>query len=842
MTERFFEAYEILILQRPWRALLVVGLIAVIAAMGLPRFKLDASSDSLTLEHDTSVELFREVNKRYGSGDFLVVTYTPKGVDLFSRESLDSLASLQKELEAVEGVTSVVSVLNVPLLYSPKISISDLSGQLRTIATADVDFELVKREFHNSPIYRDLILSPDGQTTALMVNFSIDARYLELVQERDFLRRKKSSAGLSAEEAERLGNVSAEFLAYRTAAAEQSRQRIDYIRSLVDGYRGRAELILGGPSMITADMIAFIKSDLRIFGATVGLFIILLLAVIFRQLPWVVLPLLTCLLSVEIVLGFLSWVDWRLTVISSNFVALLLIITLAITIHLVVRFREFLRDNPEMPRYHMVRDTVTFMFRPCFYTVLTTVVAFASLVVSDIRPVIDFGWMMTIGICVAFVLAFVVIPCGLLAWPTIANNDKGDNSAVLTLKFSALTEKFGGWILAIALFVAVLSGWGITQLKVENRFIDYFRSDTEIYRGLSVIDAKLGGTTPLDIIIDLPRKPDMLLAALEQGGDEYSDGGDPFGEEDPFADPFADSAAEKKPPTELPYWFTGEGIRKLDKLHRYLETLPEVGKVSSLATVYQVAGDLMEKQLNDLELALVRKSVTGANADLLIKPYLDEELGQVRILVRAKETEGNLRRSELLAKIAQYGEQELGIDRERIAFTGLLVLYNNMLQSLFQSQILTLGAVFLGITVMFLVLFRSLSLSLIAIVPSMLAAAVVLGFMGLMAVPLDMMTITIAAITVGIGVDNAIHYIHRFRREFARDNNYIASMHRSHGSIGRAMYYTSVSIVVGFSVLVLSQFIPSVYFGLLTGLAMATALLGALLLLPKLLLLFKPLG
>ncbi len=619
---------------------------------------------------------------------------------------------------------------------------------------------------------------------------------------------------------------------------------MDEVREKMAAFEDRAELFLGGPSMITADMIDFIKSDLRIFGTGIVLFIILTLAIIFRQIRWVVLPLLTCLLSVEIMLGYLSWIDWRLTVISSNFVALLLIITLALTIHLIVRYREILAEFPERSQMELVSETVNYMARPCLYTVLTTVVAFVSLVVSDIRPVIDFGWMMTMGITLALVLAFLVIPAGMMLLGKGHNNDSGDNSAAYTLYFSRFTENHGGLVLGLALLAAVISGWGISQLQVENRFIDYFRSDTEIHQGLSVIDEKLGGTTPLDIILDAPKAAPPATSGNGADDEDPFAEADPFAEEDPFGetDPFADDSSSGNQAATTSYWFTGVGIQKINKLHDYLESLPEVGKVNSLAMITDVAEDLMGHRLNDLELAFLRNSLSRDNAEFLVDPYIDDELSQARITLRIRETGGELKRPELLENIRQFAVNELGLQEDQVHLTSLLVLYNNMLQSLFRSQILTLGAVFIGIMGMFLVLFRSLSISLIAILPNMLAATVVLGGMGLARIPLDMMTITIAAITVGIGVDHAIHYITRFRREFAVDRDYIATMHRAHASIGRALFYTAITIIIGFSILALSNFIPSVYFGLLTGLAMLAALLGSMTLLPKLILTFKPFG
>ena len=849
--------YESIVIDRPRMALALVLLVAIAMAVGLPNFKLDASADSLTLEHDNDIDFFREITKRYQSGDFLVVTYQPHS-DLFSDSAINTLKSLREELAAVEGVVSVNSLLDVPLLYSPIMALSEITSDTRTLLDADVDRALAKKEFLNSPIYKDMLLSPDGKTTAILLNIEVDNHYIELVRARDGLRARRDQGMLNEEETRELMDVTQAFLDYRTATEARGHERVAKVRSIVAAYRGEADLFLGGVTMITADMIDFIRRDLVVFGIGIVAFLVITLAVIFRQWRFVFLPLSVCLLSVLIMLGWLSWVDWRLTVISSNFVALLLIITLAITIHLVVRYREFHREYPDWSQRQLVMATVAAMARPCMYTALTTIVAFASLVVSDIRPVIDFGWMMVIGLTLALMLAFVVLPAGLLLLPKGEVKDSGDGSAAFTLRFSRIAERHGSWVLAVSLAAALVSAWGISRLEVENRFIDYFDKSTEIYQGMTVIDENLGGTTTLDILLDVDMNPmgsDMLFAGI-QGGDEddpFAEA-DPFDEPDPFQapepyaeeDPFGeeDPFSEQNPsahPTSS-YWFTLAGLDEIEQLHDYLESRPEIGKVQSLATAYKVARDINQAKLNDFELALLRQELPVEISDLIIAPYLSVENNQARISLRAKETDPNLRRAELVDEIRKFVVEEMGLKPEQVHFTGMLVLYNNMLQSLFKSQIVTLGAVFIGIMLMFLILFRSLSIAFIAIIPNILAASVVLGGMGITGVPLDMMTITIAAITVGIGVDHAIHYIHRYKQEFAIDRNYVAAMHRSHASIGRAMYYTSITIIVGFSILALSKFIPSIYFGLLTSLAMFTAILGSLTLLPKLILMVKPFG
>lgn len=849
----------------PKVVLLLIALLLLAAAAGLPRFKLDASADSLTLENDKDLTYFRDVSERYSSGDSLVVTFTPEG-DLFSDESLALLRELQDDLARIEGIASINSILNVPLLYSPKQSLREVANEPRTLETAGVDREQAKQEFLSSPIYRELILSPDGRTTALQLNIGLDKRYLELVQKRDALREKRDERSLSEQERQNLARVSEAFLQYRTASEARSHRRVEEVRNVVEAYQDRAQIFVGGVTMITADMVGFIKKDLMVFGSASVLFMFLVLAVIFRSFKFVVIPMATCLSAVLLMLGLLSWLDWRLTVISSNFVPLLLIISLAIIIHLVVRYREYAQENPSWDQKALVTETVRFMAKPCVFTALTTIVAFASLVVSDIRPVIDFGWMMTIGLVVALILAFCLLPASLMLLPREQPSDiagkAGRQRLPLTAYCAFAVERHGRWVLLVSAMVAILSAWGISRLQVENRFIDYFHEDTEIHQGLKVIDDKLGGTTTLEIIIGAPA---VASLSEEDASSGFAEEDDPFAEadtsneDDAFAvpaseveeDPFAvpDSEAEEDPfaDTDSPsegggqvssVWMSTGGLETLESIHDYLESLPEVGKVQSLAILYKVGKDI-NSSLNNFELAIMERSLSDEVRETLVAPYLHGPT-ETRITMRIKDSHPGLQRSELVERIRQHLDEELALDMEHVRFSGLLVLYNNMLQSLFKSQIVTLGVVFLGIFMMFIILFRSLIVASVAIVPNIIAALAIIGFMGVTGIPLDMMTITIAAITVGIGVDNTIHYIYRFKTEIGKDGDYLAAMHRSHRSIGRAMYYTSIIIIFGFMIMVLSSFIPTVYFGLLTGLAMLIALAGALFLLPKLILMIKP--
>ncbi len=838
--------YQSTIIKRPFIVLASLIALTVLAAIGMPNFKLDASADSLTLEHDTTIDYFREINQRYQRGDFLVVTYSPVE-DMFSDKSINTLKNLRDDLAKVEGVQSVNSMIDVPLIYSPMRSLADQQKSTRTLMTPDVDRAQAKQEFLTSPIYRNMLLSPDGKTTALLMNLDVNNHSIELVRKRDALRAKRDSSSLTPEEQQELKKVTDEYLVLRTAAATTDSARVETVRQIAEKYRYDAEIFLGGVTMITSDMLTYIKSDLVVFGAVLVAFIILVLALIFRQWRFIILPLATCLISVALMLGWLSWIDWRLTVISSNFVALLLIMAFAFTIYVVVRYREIHAQHPEWEQADLVMATARAMVEPCLFSALTTIVAFMSLVMSGIRPVIDFGWMMTIGLTVAFILSFVIVPAGLMLLPKGEPKDRGDKSAKLTLPFSRIAEFHGGKVIVVTLLASLISIYGLSKLEVENRFIDYFHADSEIYKGLSVIDKQLGGTATLEIIIDAPK----VVASTEPASGAQEE--DPFAEPETATDattatesddPFAEDAAPgaTKPKATNSYWFTTGGLDQIKQLHDYLEALPEVGKVQSLAITYQVAHDINGGKLNDFELGVMRNALSNDIKDILIAPYLSDDKQQARITLRVKETTPNLRRAELVERIKHYAIDQVKLQPEQVHFTGMLTLYNNMLASLFESQIKTIFVVFISIVLMMLALFRSFSIALIAIFPNILAAGIVLGGMGLAHIPMDMMTTTIAAIVVGVGVDQSIQYIYRFKEEFAACGNYIESMHRSHASIGRAMFYSSATIVIGFSILALSQFIPSIYFGVLTSFAMFTAIIGTLTLLPKLILMFKPLG
>jgi len=815
------------------RSVLILLLIALsVLGYFAKDFKIDASAETLIKENDEDFQFTREVYTRFGIQDFLIITYSPRQ-DLLSEPVLKNIARLKKDIQAMDRVDTVFTILDVPMLESPPLPVKELTGKLPTLLSPQVDRRLARKEFENSPVYQHLLVSPDLKTTGIQINFKNYSRYGELVQREDYLARKLSGEGLTAKESKEYKKIADQVSRLYEVFKNQRHDDIMTIRAIMNKYQQDADLFLGGISMVADDMVRYVKNDLKIFGIGILVFLTLTLSIIFKKIRWIVLPMACCVFAAVAMIGLLGFFGWKVTVISSNFISLQLIITMALSIHLIVRYRELLIDHPDFSQRKLVAEMVRLKLTPCFYAAITTIAGFASLLYSDILPVITFGWMMAAGIIVSLIITFLFFPAALMVLGQSTRPDFKEPKFPLTKILAKTTESYGKTILVASLLLFIFSGVGVSRLVVENAFINYFKESTEIYQGMKVVDQQLGGTTPLDVIIDLE---DTSGADLGSDSSSENDTFDEFDEFNEFDEPDETSDPAK-------YWFTQYKMDQVLKVHDYLESLPEIGKVLSLGTMMKLATRLNNGQpLDSFELSLIYNEIPDDFKELLVKPYASVENNQVRLFARIKDSEESLRRNELLKKIDHDLKNQLGYDKNKVHLSGLLVLYNNMLQSLFKSQILTLGIVVLALMLMFLVLFKSFYVALIAITPNLLSTGLVLGVMGWLGIPLDMMTITIAAISVGIAVDDTIHYIHRFRKEFRVNRNYLESMHRSHGSIGHAMYYTSLTIIVGFSILALSNFIPSIIFGIMTGLAMLVALISSLTLLPQLIILIKPFG
>tara|TARA_Y100001970_G_scaffold292129_1_gene432069 strand:- start:2014 stop:4392 length:2379 start_codon:yes stop_codon:yes gene_type:complete len=785
------QIYKKNIIEKPKFIFFILIFSLLLFAYNTKNFRLDASSETLLIEGDPDLKYLNEVNKRYGSKEFLILTFTPKE-DITSDNSVNNLLSLKYKIQSLNWVHNVITILDIPLLNIKDETLTEKLQNFSTLKSEGINRTEGFDEILNSPVFRNFVISEDGKTTGIIV-------YLKEKNSEPNFKNKKDRE------------------TFRDKIKDQNHKNITEIRDVIKGYNNIAKIHLGGIPMIADDMMTFIKNDIIIFGLGVFIFIISTLWYVFRKLIWIIVPISSCILSVIVMTGMLGILGWKVTVISSNFIALMLILTMAMNIHMSTRYLQLKKLHPSSKKKDLILMTSQKMVWPIIYTVLTTICAFLSLIFSEIKPIIDFGWMMTLGLLSSFIVTFSLLP-------TLLNFLEDEKFSLEENKNSKITSIFSNFainnknkIFFITLVVIILSIFGISKLEVENSFINYFKKNTEIYKGMKLIDDKLGGTTPLDIIIKFP-KPQ-----IDNSENEDDDWGD-----------IGDGDNEK-------YWFTKDKINKINKVHKYLETIPAVGKVLSFSSIVEVATALNDgKALGTLEMGVLYSKIPESIKKEIVDPYISIKDSEARINLRVKDSLPELRRNNLINKIKYDLENKLGFEKHEFKLAGVLILFNNLLQSLFKSQILTLGFVMIGIIAMFLILFRNVRLSLIGVVPNFIAAFFILGIIGILNIPLDMMTITIAAITIGIAVDNSIHYIYRFKEEFKRIGNYEKTVDYCHSTVGIAIVNTSITIVFGFSILIFSNFIPTIYFGIFTGIAMLLAMMLVLTLLPALLIKFKP--
>ena len=790
----FAQFYQNIVLKNPKSVFIILLITLLTFGYYSKDFKLDASSETLLIEGDPDLKYLEEITKRYGSKEFLILTYTPNE-GMISDTSINNLLSLKYKIQSLDWVHSVITLLDIPLLNSSDAPLQERLESFKTLKDEEVDKNRGFNEILSSPVFRNFVISEDGKTSGIIV-------YIKKKDElKDILNKSKK-----------------DIEKYKDLIKNQNHQNILEIRDVIQSYEDIGKIHLGGIPMIADDMMTFIKSDIIVFGIGVLLFIIGTLWIVFRKLIWIIVPISSCFFSVIIMMGILGLLGWKVTVISSNFIALMLILTMAMNIHMSTRFLQIKENFPNKNILELITLTTKKMFWPILYTALTTIIAFLSLIFSEIKPIIDFGWMMTLGLITSFIITFTLLPTLINFVPKENISLKRYNDSVITSFFAKISQNNHKTIFTITIIVIVLSLIGISRLEVENSFINYFSKKTEIYKGMKLIDEKLGGTTPLEVIIKFPKKE-----IQKKDDDEFEDWGDEGDQDD-----------DK-------YWFTKDKIDKISSVHNYLDNLPQVGKVLSFSSIIDVATLLNNnKPLGTLEMGVLYSKIPESIKTEIIDPYISIKDNEARINLRIIDSQENLKRNDLIKKINYDLKNKLGLEEKEYKLAGVLILFNNLLQSLFKSQILTLGLVMVGIFGMFLILFRNIKLSLIGVVPNFIAAFFILGVIGLLGIPLDMMTITIAAITIGIAVDNSIHYIYRFKEEFNISKDYEKTIYLCHSTVGMAILNTSITIVFGFSILVLSKFIPTIYFGIFTGLAMLLAMISVLTLLPSLILLIKP--
>ncbi len=789
----FSHFYQKNIIEKP--KIIFVFLLLCVASFGFfaKDFRLDASSETLLIDGDPDLKYLREITERYNSKEFLVLTYTPNE-DMISENSINNLLSLKYKIQSLNWVDSVITILDIPLLTSTDKTLTERLQNFSTLKSDGINKERGFNEILNSPVYREFVISEDGKTSGIIVNI------------------KKN------EIPEKFNNKKEEE-SHKDSLKKKNHQNIIEIREIIKSYSNVGKIHLGGIPMIADDMMSFIKSDIIVFGIGVLVFIVGTLWFVFKKIAWVIVPISSCFFSVLIMTGLLGLLGWKVTVISSNFIALMLILTMAMNIHMSTRYLQLTKEKPNLSKKEIILQTTSKMFWPILYTVLTTICAFLSLIFSEIKPIIDFGWMMTLGLIVSFMVTFTLLPTLISFVSDLKVNINENRNSVFTNFLGEISIKSKSIIFIITAAIFFISIFGISRLEVENSFINYFSKNTEIYKGMKLIDEKLGGTTPLEVIIKFPKKEEDIVDEEDEWNDNETEGDD------------------------SKYWFTKDKIDKIDKVHNYLDGLPEVGKVLSFSSIIKVATSLNDnKPLGSLEMGVLYSKIPDSIRKEIVDPYISISDSEARINLRIKDSKEGLRRNELINQIKYDLKNKIGLKDDEYKLAGVLILFNNLLQSLFKSQILTLGFVMIGIFIMFFILFQNIKLSLIGIIPNFIAAFFILGIIGIAQIPLDMMTITIAAITIGIAVDNSIHYIYRFKEEYSKINDYKLTLKKCHSTVGVAILNTSITIVFGFSILVLSNFIPTIYFGIFTGIAMLLAMISVLTLLPALLQVFRPFG
>ncbi len=814
------------VIRYPYIILLCMLALVIAAGTQIKNLNIDASPDSLMLESDPDLKYYREVHQQYGTDEFIIVGFKPTAA-LLDTKTIALVENISSQFKSVKDVSGVTSISNAPLLLQQEEDEKTGTTKFANLLSPNVDLGKARKEFTTSPIYVDNLVSKDLGSTAIKVDIQKNHELVNLLQQKYVLLEKQVSQELNSTELLELESMRDDIQAQRQVVNERYKNVLMSVRNIISEHQSRGEFYLAGAPLIGNDMKEYVVQDIKVFGIAIILVMVLVLFIFFRNPAWIFLALICAVLNVLLVAGITALLGFQLTIISSNFVALLIIFSITLSIHVIIRYQEINTLYPDKSVDEKITKTLSQIITPCLYMVITSAIAFFSLIVSDINPVIIFGYIMILGLFCAFLLTFTVLPSLIKLIEPKSKDFKEDKSVSFLENILDAIVNNKKLTVAILIGIFVLNIAGIGQITVENRFIDYFKKSTDIYQGLELVDQELGGTVPLEVILEAAPETEE---EIEEDDDD-----------DEFDDYLADLEKTQDDFTAKSYWYNRSGIKKIEKIHKYLESLPQVGKVLSLASTEEVFRTINKGEpLEDFHLALVYSKVPENVKQVLISPYVSTEGSQARIVARIKDSDHTLIRNDLLKKISADLNESYVKNGDEIRLTGISVLYNNVLQSLFRSQILTLGTVFICILIMLTILFRSLKLAFIGTLPNIFTALFVLGLMGIFGIPLDIMTITIAAITIGIGVDYAIHYIHRYKKEFAESNDNYQAILASQTTVGKALYFTSITITLGFVTLVLSNFVPSIYFGMLTSIAMLVSLFATFSIIPLLLSIMNP--
>ncbi len=778
--------------------LIVFVLAGALAAWSAQQFKIDASADTLLIKNNKMFVETQVVNERFSPQEFILVAYKPKNHALFSQQTFNDIQQISSEFKALPRVGGVTNILNVPLLslsneLDPNLKPEQLTWQANQYSAAKM-----QQVFTDHPLFTDLLVNQDQTATAMQIVFKPNKELLDIQSQIIAIQKgilQGENTELSEEDEQKIEALKAKAQPIEEQLKLTRQQEIKKIYQIIEPFKDDADLFLGGAYVLGQQMIDIIQSDLVLFGSAIGLAICLILFVLFRKIRWVVLPLLCCGLSVLLTVGLFGVLDFRATVISSNFIALQLILTLAVVVHLIVEFRQLEATDTESNQQDLLRETFINKFKPCLYAGITTSVGFASLLFSGIQPVVSFGWMMIVAMGVSISASLILFPAVLASFTRKGDSHEGRLSRWLVSGLSAFSLKRPTFIVLTTLVIGGGAIFGVLKLDVENSFLNYFKESTQVRTELEFIDKEFGGSTPLDLIYTIPkdeRRDDLVMSART--------------------------------------------VQTLQKIQHVMRQYEATGNITSVVNFTELAKKVNQgKPLTEYELTVIYKLLDDSLTEQLLGAYFNPENQQLRISTRIQDSTPDFNRAEFLQTLRDDLDM-LEIAPESYSLTNLFVLYQDILQRLFTSQIMTLGLVFGALTLVLLVIFRSFKVAIIAVIPNILTTLVILGVMGWLAIPLDLMTITISAIAMGIAVDDTIHFVHRYLEELNKESNDSQqAVQNTFKSVGFALIYTTTIIAVGFSLLSFSDFVPSILFGLLTCLAMLLAFITDTTLLPVLL-------
>ncbi|GAB3023686.1 efflux RND transporter permease subunit [Bowmanella dokdonensis] len=782
------------------RHAVLVLILFVIACVGIgyfiKDFRINASADTLLTRNNQLYIQSQVISQRFSPQEFILLAYEPKDHELFSHKTFAHLTEISDKLRQLERVDAVTSILNVPLLLAMDSLQTDLNPDDWTWQSQAYSEDKMQEIFTDHPLYEDLLVNQQQSATAIQILFKEDPELGELDRQIIAIQKQALSGELSEEQKQQVEELKARAEPLQQALTRQRAQEIEKIYQLVAPYEKDANIYLGGAHVLGYQLIKIIEQDLKLFGTGIALFIGVMLYLVFRRWQFVLLPMACCGASVLLTMGLFGLLGFKTTVISSNFIALQLILTLAVCIHLIVHYRQLAKGGGESDHKSLIRQTFADKVTPCFYAGLTTSVGFASLLISNIQPVVSFGWMMIVAMAVSISVSLLLFPTLVSLFPPKSAEPGRSLLAPLLNGCLAASSHHKVLIVIVTLMITLAGGLGLARLDVENSFLNYFRESTQIRKELTYIDQQFGGSTPLDIVYRIPeseRKQDLVLSA--------------------------------------------QTVQTLQKIQHLLNQYEAVGDVTSVFNFTELAKKINQGQpLTEYELNSLYELLDKSLRDRLLGSYLAVDNQQLRISTRIQDSTEGLNRAEFLQSLKTYMEKQ-GIAPGQIELTNLFVLYQDILSRLYKSQVQTLGVVYVALALVLLLLFRSLRLALIALLPNVLCTLLILGIMGWLAIPLDLMTITIAAIAMGIAVDDTIHFVHHYK-EHVKDKGPVQAGEQTFHTVGYALLYTSIIITLGFATLCLSDFVPSIYFGLLTGLTMMLALLADLTLLPALLMRF----